>query len=378
MNGRTENEQRIHGRKLTRRSIALAKQVSSAPGRKERSIGDLTSEKHRSSGRKSFRALQAICDRLTFERHRIAAQLDARGQYEIALDREFPFHVRLFQFQSGDFTPGSTWHERLELFLPLDGPARVRLGTHRAELHAGDLLLVEPRRLHDVEDFHGFDTRVVVVSFLAEFVFSLGSPAHDHAFLLPFVSEDGQVPRVLRHTDHLAAEVYDALANLLDRYFHRDRHSYFQAGCKAGLLAVLYHLTCRFQLSGRLWSAHLRQQGLARQLTPVFEYLRRDCAQKASIRQAAELANMSDSQFMKAFKRVAGMGFVAYRTHLRVSNAIRLLHDPERTVADIATAVGFSDQSHFDRQFKRAFGMSPRQYRSGGGTCSGSTADSLS
>jgi AraC-like DNA-binding protein len=367
MNGRAEDEQRDEGRKPVLCSIALAKPVDSTRGRKGRSIGNLTSEGHRRSGPAAFRELKALCDRLAFERHRIANQLDARGHYEIPLDREFSFHVRLFQFRSGDFTPGSTWHERLELFLPLDGPARLRMGTHRAELDAGDLLLVEARRLHDVEDFPGFNTRVVVVSFLAEFVFSLGSPAHDHVFLLPFVSEDGQAPRILRHADDQAAGVYDALTCLLDRYFHRDRHSYFRAGCKAGLLSVLYHLTCRFQLSGRLLSEHLRQQALARQLTPVFEYLRRDCAQKATIRQAAELANMSDSQFMKAFKRVAGMGFVAYRTHLRVSHAIRLLHDPDRKVADIAAAVGFSDQSHFDRQFKRAFGVSPRQYRTGGG-----------
>jgi hypothetical protein len=42
----------------------------------------------------------------------------------------------------------------------------------------------------------------------------------------------------------------------------------------------------------------MRQQGLARQLAPVFDYLRRDCAHKATIHQAAELANMSDSRFM--------------------------------------------------------------------------------
>ena len=75
----------------------------------------------------------------------------------------------------------------------------------------------------------------------------------------------------------------------------------------------------------------LRQQRLARPLTPVLAYLRRDYAKKPTLRQAAELANMSESQFRKAFERVAGLGFVADRTHWRVSNAIRLLHDPERT-----------------------------------------------
>jgi AraC-like DNA-binding protein len=32
-------------------------------------------------------------------------------------------------------------------------------------------------------------------------------------------------------------------------------------------------------------------------------------------------------------------------------------------VAEIAAEVGFADQSYFDRRFKQAFGMSPRQFR---------------
>jgi AraC-like DNA-binding protein len=68
---------------------------------------------------------------------------------------------------------------------------------------------------------------------------------------------------------------------------------------------------------------------------------------------------------MKVFKRVAGMSFVAYLTHLRVSNARQLLHGSDRSVAEIAAEVGFADQSYFDRRFKQAFGMSPRQFRLG-------------
>ncbi len=83
----------------------------------------------------------------------------------------------------------------------------------------GDLLIVDNLKLHHVVDFPGFNTRVVVISFLPEFVYSLGSPSHDYAFLLPFYSKVEQRPHVIHASDEAANEVHTALARLLDCYF---------------------------------------------------------------------------------------------------------------------------------------------------------------
>jgi AraC-like DNA-binding protein len=69
---------------------------------------------------------------------------------------------------------------------------------------------------------------------------------------------------------------------------------------------------------------------------------------------------------MKTFKRVAGMTLVAYLNHVRLSNGSRLLRETSLSVAEIATAVGFGDQSYFDKRFKRAFGRTPMEFRLGG------------
>jgi hypothetical protein len=46
--------------------------------------------------------------------------------------------------------------------MPLDGPARFRMGQQEVELERGELLVVDNLELHHVVDFPGFDTRVVV------------------------------------------------------------------------------------------------------------------------------------------------------------------------------------------------------------------------
>jgi AraC-like DNA-binding protein len=72
---------------------------------------------------------------------------------------------------------------------------------------------------------------------------------------------------------------------------------------------------------------------------------------------------MNPGQFMKTFKQVAGMTLVAYLNHVRLANAAQLLRETDRAIADIASATGFSDQSYFDKRFKRAFGRTPKEFR---------------
>ena len=61
------------------------------------------------------------------------------------------------------------------------------------------------------------------------------------------------------------------------------------------------------------------------------------------------------------------MTFVAYVTHARVAEAARLLKHSDLTIAEIATRVGFTDQSYLGRCFKRAFQLTPRDFRVGDG-----------
>ena len=82
--------------------------------------------------------------------------------------------------------------------------------------------------------------------------------------------------------------------------------------------------------------------------------------------EAARVCGMSAAKFTRSFKQVAGMPYPACLTHLRLSEAARLLRLGDRTIVEIAGLTGFSDQSHFDRRFKRASGVAPSQFQKRG------------
>ena len=309
-------------------------------------------------------ALVKTCAHLPFEPHDIASQLDACGRYEVPLDGEFAFNIRLFHYTSRQHTRGGTRHERLELFVPLDGRTVFRMGDRTVELAAGDLLIVDNLTLHHVVDFRGFDTRAIVVSFRPEFVYSLGSPLYDYTFLLPFYPRGDRDARVLALRKH--AEACTALRRLVESRFTEPDGPIQRAGCKAFLLQLLFELSRRFPASALMHWEFIRQQQRSMRLQALLDHVRDHAAERLTVAQAAAIVGMSQPKFMKTFKKVAGMTFVAYLNHARLANGSRLLRETELTIAEIASDVGFSDQSYFDKRFKRAFGMTPKEFRLGG------------
>lgn len=321
------------------------------------------SRRKRHCAKDCFAELLRLTRRLPFEPHDIRQQLDATGHYTLPFAHEFPLSIRLFRYRANEFTRGMTWHEQLELFLPLDGPVEMHMGGKLLHLGPGDLLVLDHLKPHHVVDHPSLDTRAIVVSFLPDFVYSLGSPSHDFVFLLPFYGQLESREHLLHRGDEAATEVYSAMTGLLESFFPQQPVPYREAACKARLLALLLPLVRCFQDTEMLRWEFERQRERARRFTRLLDHLRRHRAEKLPLKDAARLCGMSPAQFTRSFKQVAGMSYVAYVTHVRLADATRLLRAGEMSIAEIADRTGFADQSHFDRRFKRAFGVTPREYQ---------------
>ena len=77
----------------------------------------------------------------------------------------------------------------------------------------------------------------------------------------------------------------------------------------------------------------------------MFEYISTHCAETIAVERGARLAHLSESRFSRVFKQISGMTFVNYVTHVRLSRALRMLRESPATIAEVALAAGFSDQS---------------------------------
>jgi len=105
----------------------------------------------------------------------------------------------------------------------------------------------------------------------------------------------------------------------------------------------------------------LAPQGLPKyKLHQVTDYINDYLDQDLSLTEMATMVQMSPFHFARLFKQSTGLAPNQFVIRCRVERAKELLLRGELAIADIATAVGFANQSHLTRHFKRIVGITPK------------------
>ena len=73
--------------------------------------------------------------------------------------------------------------------------------------------------------------------------------------------------------------------------------------------------------------------------------------------------NMTERTFKRRFKEATGETPLGYIQQLRIEQGKELLKHSDKSVEEIAWAVGYQDSGHFNRLFKRTFGMNISRWR---------------
>jgi AraC-like DNA-binding protein len=110
-------------------------------------------------------------------------------------------------------------------------------------------------------------------------------------------------------------------------------------------------------------NAQGKANGAPSQFGPVLAYLRDHFHTPITNRALARLAHMSVRAFERKFHASFHITPQKYLRKLRMRMACRALVYTRQPLAEVAVGCGFSDQSHFTREFRRQFGRTPREYR---------------
>jgi AraC family transcriptional regulator len=97
-------------------------------------------------------------------------------------------------------------------------------------------------------------------------------------------------------------------------------------------------------------------------------------SRRFEIEALAKKANVSVSHFRHVFKFETGITPTQYVKQVRMHEAEKLLRTTLLSVKEIMHKVGITSESYFSREFKRSYGVPPRQYRalSGGNAANSS------
>ncbi|HEX7735411.1 MAG TPA: AraC family transcriptional regulator [Ktedonobacteraceae bacterium] len=156
--------------------------------------------------------------------------------------------------------------------------------------------------------------------------------------------------------------IYDpALASMLSRMHAALAISPSELERESVLVWTLAHLIRRHAATPPL---ALTSPAERAHILKVRAYLEEHATENVSLDQLARLVHLSPFYLLRVFRDTVGLPPHSYLTQVRVARARHLI-SASMPLADVADAVGFTDQSHLNRHFKALVGVTPGQYARG-------------
>jgi len=273
---------------------------------------------------------------------------------KVALKSDESF--RLMDVTGDRFGGGWHFHPEVELTLIAESRGIRFIGDRASRFEAGDVVLVGPNLPHCWISDEGDDARrarAVVLQFHPQF---LG----ESFFSTPELAPLGR----LLDRAHLGLEVRGKTRKeLAQQLLELPRLS--GARRLIAILSILDVLAESRELRPLATSGfHPRLDVRASErIDRVYRFLLKRFQEPIRLAEVARVARMAPAAFCRTFRRDVGRPLFSVLTEIRIGHACKLLLATDGQVSQVCFDSGFGNLSHFNRQFLRVTGLTPREYR---------------
>lgn len=235
------------------------------------------------------------------------------------------------------------FHERYAFCVCRETAAGVRYRGAEERIHDGNVVVREPGETHCntfVAKPAEFKMLFVEPWLIENAARELGHPGTFHF-----------APFAIRNDPDLFRKLHRLCASIEARRSALEQDSLFAAT----LVALARHTERKTEA--------LEVKNGQRAVERAKVHLRERFNESVSLNELAAVCGLSRFHLVHAFTKEAGLSPHAYQVHVRVERARSLLQKGVSS-AIVAANLGFADQSHFTRHFKRIMHVTPAQYAS--------------
>lgn len=250
------------------------------------------------------------------------------------------------------------WHEEMEVIRVQSGRGLVFIDGKRLEVSQGDILIVSPYLLHSIARLEHESMSIESVVFNLRMLESSLADACTVKFLAPLVNRTHLCKHIIRRDEPHYGVFNDNMTTLLMAC--NDRQEGYELAVKANLMWLFYHLYNKGMVRRKTVEDEEKYSDV---LKTALDYIQNNISVALTVGDIATACGYSETYMMKLFKRMTGNTCVEYINSYRLKECAERLLNTNEKVLDIAYAFGFNNISYFNLQFKRAYGMTPKEYR---------------
>lgn len=158
----------------------------------------------------------------------------------------------------------------------------------------------------------------------------------------------------------LSAKKFTSLIDTLDKQT-REQTVNWPCRSRSYIMEILFLLENISSTESLKNETHV--ESIEEDFYPILQYIYNNYDKKISVDELTEHFHISRSTFAKRFKDNMGEPFLEHLNKMRITMAATMLRDTQLPVSEIMFRVGFSDNVHFLRTFKKYINEPPSLYR---------------
>ncbi len=283
--------------------------------------------------------------------------VDKQDQAPVRYERnEFPlarFLDRLDHFADGAFL--CHWHKEFELATVIQGRVEYHVGGKTFCLNPGDCIFIGAETFHSARQLTD-GSIIFCIDFLPSFLDLMCSPVLWQKYVKPICDQKIDSFFLSGRNEEIS-EILNSLTNI-NNY---DINSYnYELSCLKDILNIWSRLYSLFREAA---PQHLPDSDREARIRAMLSFIKDNFSSKITVGEIARAANVSRSECFRCFSHFCHTTPIEYVTSYRLQSAAHELTHSKRSIADICFSCGFSGQSYFGRAFRKAYGISPSEFR---------------
>ncbi|MDR2939174.1 MAG: AraC family transcriptional regulator [Clostridiales bacterium] len=248
-------------------------------------------------------------------------------------------------------------HTAFEILLVIDGEQESIINQKKYLLKKGDILLIAPGVLHINRCFSSEGMNYFTAHF------DIDDPALRYIIL-----KNGQL--IYSYASEKNKALYPILCEWVNLY---DKTAPYTLSDRLYVLEVLTRLLTAFVKISEESEENqydIQSLSIARAIAETIHhnfnafFLNENRNKEIlSMKHIYKEANISMSYGLEVFKKIYSVSPKVYLDQLKLKESKRLLKNPDISVEIISERIGYTNVTHFSRQFKKWTGASPKKYR---------------
>jgi AraC-like DNA-binding protein/mannose-6-phosphate isomerase-like protein (cupin superfamily) len=249
------------------------------------------------------------------------------------------------------------WHSEFEFIVVIEGAITYTVEDTDYILRPLEGLFIPSNKLHAAKSYNKMPLEAIVVLFHPNIFGNPQTPTYSK-FVQPLITGETQVNYKIAGEEPWKMSIIDLLKSM------EQFRAYHLGDYELLIKSKIYEIWHLFLHNAKIITNKENDTNYkSDRLHPVLEYIHRNYKEEITLENLAKLLPMSEGQFCHTFKEIMGIPPIAYVVRHRILQSCVLLTEGSYKISEIAKSTGFNTISYFNREFKKAIGCSPGQYR---------------